>query len=145
MFYLFQVFVYNFLMENWPRQAVWGFHLDVRKPLLQSSIFTNVCYEKFNLARYLDYIKKRSDVNVLSVFLDSACQELDLDHHCYKFDPHCPPNIHIQTRENFATVNLLSGSLGILLPVISFMVLLCILKLLKCERSNDGKLNNIHI
>lgn len=58
MFYFVQVFVYKFPMENWPRQAVWSFHLDVRKPLLQSSIFTNVSYEKFNLARYLDYIKK---------------------------------------------------------------------------------------
>ena len=40
------------------------------------------------------------------LLLDPACQEQDLDHHCYKFDPDCPPNDSIKTINNSAFIGI---------------------------------------
>nr|XP_022290822.1 uncharacterized protein LOC111102406 [Crassostrea virginica] len=54
----------------------------------------------------------------------SACQELNLDHHCYKFDPHCPPKNDVETNDTSTTISILVVYLGL---AIVFIALFCIL------------------
>nr|XP_022295214.1 uncharacterized protein LOC111105304 isoform X5 [Crassostrea virginica] len=54
----------------------------------------------------------------------SACQELNLDHHCYKFDPHCPPKNDVETNDTPTTISILVVCLGL---AIVFIALFCIL------------------
>nr|XP_022292574.1 uncharacterized protein LOC111103528 [Crassostrea virginica] len=54
-----------------------------------------------------------------------ACQDLDLDHHCYKFDPYCSPKNDIKTRANFTTTSILAVSMGLVIPIAVLFVLYC--------------------
>lgn len=74
--------------------------------------------------RYLDYSYKEKTLILRLYFLDSACQELNLKHNCYKFDPHCPTKDNIETNDIPSTISILVVYLGL---AIVFLALFCFL------------------
>ena len=80
-------------------------------------------------------------MTICFAFLDPACQELDLNHHCYKFDPYCPPKIFIKTRDNFTTTSILALFLGVVIPIAVLIVLFCYFRQKQRRRYTYGKLN----
>ena len=68
-------------------------------------IFTNVSKTEHFLD--ISFIYKRKNANSSTLFLDSACQELNLKHHCYTFDPHCPPQNDIEKNDITAKIDIL--------------------------------------
>ena len=126
MYFFFQVFVYKLPMETSPIQTVRRFHLDVRRPLIAPVIFTNVSCEKYSVdTQLIQFTFEKENTLILRLyFLDSACQELNLKHHCYKFDPHCPTKDNIDTNDIPTTINVLVVYLGL---AIVFIAMFCIL------------------
>nr|XP_022291666.1 uncharacterized protein LOC111102991 isoform X1 [Crassostrea virginica] len=61
----------------------------------------------------------------------SACQELNPEHQCYKFDPHCPPKNDVETNDTPATICILVVYIGL---VIFFIALFCILSFCRRRR-----------
>ena len=82
-------------------------------------------------------------MTICFVFLDPACQELDFDHHCYKFDPYCSSKKYIQTRDNFATTSIVALFLGLVIPIAVLFALYCYFRRKQKERRKQkyGKLN----
>ncbi|XP_078325815.1 uncharacterized protein LOC111103528 [Crassostrea virginica] len=68
-----------------------------------------------------------------------ACQELDLDHHCYKFDPYCSSKIYIKTRDNFATTSIMALFLGLVIPIAVLFVLYCYYRQKQRRRLNNAE------
>lgn len=92
----------------------------------------------------LHVLFKRKHVNSSSIFLDSACQELNLDHNCYKLDPHCPPEIDMEANDTPATISILVVLLSLAIVSIVLFGILSFYRQ-KRRRESDGKLNDIYI
>ena len=82
-------------------------------------------------------------MTICFVFLDPACQELDFDHHCYKFDPYCSPKNYVKTRVNFTTISILAVFMGLVVPIAVLFALYCYFRRKQKERRKQkyGKLN----
>ena len=120
------------------------FHLGVRRHILSPAIFTNVRDENYIFRSQFAFQKIYQFLYMTTwfiIFLDPACQELDLDHHCYKFDPYCSTKKYIKTRENFATTSIVASFLGLFIPIAVLFLLYCYCGEKQRRRRNYGKLN----
>lgn len=99
-----------------------------------------IIFSDHNL-HFRKYINSYTWPHDLLFFLDPACQELDLDHHCYKFDPYCSRKKYIKTRENFATTSIVASFLGLFIPIAVLFLLYCYCGEKQRRRRNYGKLN----
>lgn len=143
MYFFLQVFVYKLPLETSPIQTVRRFHLDVRRSLISPVIFTNVSCEKYSVDTQFTFKKKKTLIRRM-YFLDSACQELNLKHHCYKFDPYCPTKDNIDTNDIPTTIIILVVYLGLAIVLIAMFCILLFCRQ-KLRRLCYGKQNYIQL
>ena len=75
------------------------------------------------------------------LLLDPACQELNLDHHCYKFDPNCPPNNSIKTSKNSASIGVLVVYIGLAMTIAASYLLFLYYRQKQQRKQKNGMLN----